>query len=47
MRTRAELERSRGRFLNYRDQCQSDDCIADAYRGRIREIRDIVDDGGR
>ena len=46
-RTRAELERSRGRFLGYRDRCPSDDCIADTYRGRIREIRDIVDDGMR
>ncbi|MEO8141579.1 MAG: hypothetical protein ABI617_02865 [Sphingomicrobium sp.] len=46
-RTRAELERSRGRFLSFRDQCPSDECIADTYRGRIREIRDIVDEGGR
>lgn len=46
-RTRAELERSRGRFLSFRDQCPSDDCIADTYRGRIREIRDIVEDGQR
>lgn len=46
-RTRAELERSRGRFLNFRDQCPSDDCIADTYRGRMREIRDIVEDSAR
>ncbi len=46
-RTRAELERSRNRFLSFRDQCPSDDCIADTYRGRMREIRDIVDEGGR
>ena len=46
-RTLEELERSRGRFLSFRDQCPSDDCIADTYRGRIREIRDIVDEGGR
>lgn len=46
-RTRAELERSRGRFLSFRDQCPSDECIADTYRGRIREIRDIVEEGGR
>ncbi len=45
--TRAELERSRGRFLSFRDQCPSNDCIADTYRGRMREIRDIVEDGGR
>jgi uncharacterized protein YecT (DUF1311 family) len=46
-RTREELERSRGRFLSFRDQCPSDDCIADTYRGRMREIRDIVDEGRR
>lgn len=46
-RTRVELERSRGRFLSFRDQCPSDDCIADTYRGRMREIRDIVEEGGR
>ncbi len=46
-RTRAELERSRNRFLSFRDQCPSNDCIADTYRGRMREIRDIVDEGGR
>jgi hypothetical protein len=42
---RALLDRTRGRFLAYRDRCQSDSCIADAYRGRIAEIRDIM--GGR
>jgi hypothetical protein len=36
------LERTRGRFLAYRERCGSDACIADAYRGRIREIRDIM-----
>ncbi len=46
-RTRAELERSRGRFLAFRDQCPSNDCIADTYRGRMREIRDILDEGMR
>ncbi len=46
-RTRTELERSRGRFLAFRDQCPSDDCIAETYRGRMREIRDIVDEGMR
>ena len=39
--TSALLRRSRDRFLSYRDQCPSNDCIADTYRGRIREIRDI------
>ena len=39
--TRAELQRSGGRFLGYRDQCPSSACIAQTYRGRMREIRDI------
>ena len=41
--TRAMLQRSRDRFLTYRDQCPSSACIAQTYRGRIREIRDIAD----
>ena len=40
--TRAQLQGSRDRFLGYRDQCPSNDCIADTYRGRMREIRDIT-----
>jgi uncharacterized protein YecT (DUF1311 family) len=40
---RALLERTRGRFLGFRDRCRTDACIADSYRGRITEIRDIVD----
>jgi uncharacterized protein YecT (DUF1311 family) len=40
---RALLERTRTRFLAFRDRCRNDACIADAYRGRITEIRDIVD----
>ena len=39
---RALLIRTRDRFLAYRDGCRSDDCIADAYRGRMSEIRDIM-----
>ncbi len=39
---RALLIRTRDRFLRFRDGCRSDDCIADAYRGRMREIRDIM-----
>ncbi len=39
---RALLQRTRGRFLSYRDSCRSDSCIADAYRGRMREIQDIM-----
>ena len=40
---RALLERTRNRFLGFRDRCRSDECVADAYRGRISEIRDIAD----
>lgn len=40
---RAELRRTRDRFLRYRDRCGSDACIAEAYEGRIREIRDIME----
>ena len=40
---RAQLQSTRDRFLAYRDRCGSDSCIADAYRGRITEIRDILD----
>ena len=39
---RALLQRTRTRFLAYRDSCRSDACIADAYRGRMREISDIM-----
>lgn len=39
-----DLLRSTGRrFLGYRDQCPSSACIAQTYRGRMREIRDIAD----
>jgi hypothetical protein len=36
------LRRTRDAFLRYRDQCPTDACIADAYRGRMREIQDIA-----
>jgi hypothetical protein len=39
---RALLQRTRSRFLSYRDSCRSDACIADSYRGRMREISDIM-----
>jgi len=39
---RGLLQSTRGRFLSYRDSCRTDSCIADAYRGRIREIQDIM-----
>jgi hypothetical protein len=40
--TRAALQSSGQRFLSYREQCGSNACVADAYRGRMREIRDIA-----
>lgn len=39
---RANLQRSRDAFLRYRDQCPDNSCIAETYRGRMREIRDIM-----
>jgi hypothetical protein len=41
-RTRRELRRSRDRFLAYRERCRSEACVADAYQGRMEEIRDIM-----
>ena len=41
-RQRDLLQQTRGRFLAYRDRCRTDSCIADAYRGRMREIADIM-----
>jgi hypothetical protein len=41
-RTRAQLRRTRDRFLAYRERCGSDACIAEAYEGRMAEIRDIA-----
>ena len=40
--TRRELRRTRDRFLAYRDRCGSDACVAEAYDGRMDEIRDIM-----
>jgi uncharacterized protein YecT (DUF1311 family) len=40
---RQALQSSRGRFLAYRDRCPNRQCIADAYLGRMREIRDIME----
>ncbi|MEO7364723.1 MAG: hypothetical protein ABIW03_00210 [Sphingomicrobium sp.] len=39
---RSALLNTRNRFLAYRDRCNSNDCIADSYRGRMEEIRDIM-----
>lgn len=36
------LRATRDSFLRYRDRCGTSACIADAYRGRMREIDDIV-----
>lgn len=36
------LVETRDRFLAFRDRCDSEACIATAYRGRMREIDDIV-----
>lgn len=39
---RALLQRTRDSFLSYRDRCGSNSCIAETYRGRMREISDII-----
>lgn len=36
------LQRTRGRFLSYRDRCATNECVADTYRSRMGEIRDIM-----
>ncbi len=41
---RVLLDRTRNSFLAFRNRCGNDQCIADAYRGRIREIGDIMAD---
>jgi hypothetical protein len=40
---RDALRQTAHRFYAYRDRCTDRQCIADAYAGRIREIRDIVE----
>ena len=40
---RALLQRTRDRFIAYRDRCPNRSCMADAYVGRMREIRDIME----
>jgi hypothetical protein len=39
----ALLRQTRDRFLAYRDRCPTHGCMAEAYAGRMREIRDIVE----
>ena len=36
------LLRTRAEFLEFRDNCRGDQCIANAYSGRMREIGDIM-----
>ena len=40
---KALLQRTRDRFLGYRDRCPESLCIGDAYVGRMKEIRDIME----
>jgi hypothetical protein len=37
------LRDTAGRFYAYRDRCPNTACIGDAYTGRMREIRDIIE----
>lgn len=39
---RGLLQRTRGRFLSYRDRCATDQCISQTYQSRMREIGDIM-----
>jgi len=41
-RQRRILERSRDRFLSFRNRCATNQCIAETYQSRIREIGDIM-----
>ena len=43
--TRITLRRTRDRFLAYRDRCGNEGCVAEAYDGRMDEIRDIMAEG--
>ena len=38
-----QLQTTRNRFLAYRDGCPDRTCMANAYLGRMREIRDIME----
>jgi hypothetical protein len=40
---RAVLRDTAHRFYAYRDRCPNNACIGDAYVGRMREIRDIME----
>jgi hypothetical protein len=41
------LERTRDRFLSYRNRCSNNACIANTYRSRMREITDIMNGNWR
>jgi len=41
-RQRADLRRTRDRFLAYRERCTDESCVAQAYTDRMNEIRDIA-----
>lgn len=41
-RQRRLLERTRNRFLSYRNRCATNQCIEETYQSRIREIGDIM-----
>jgi uncharacterized protein len=41
-RQRRTLERTRDRFLSFRNRCATNQCIAETYQSRIREIGDIM-----
>lgn len=43
-RARRRLLETRDRFVAYRDRCGGETCVADAYQGRMAEIRDIMAD---
>jgi len=38
----ALLRQTRDRFLGFRERCTNDACVANTYRGRMREIDDIM-----
>jgi hypothetical protein len=42
--TRAELSRTRNRFISWRDRCRDDACLESAYTDRMAEIREIMAD---
>ncbi len=41
---RTQLQRSRSRFLRFRDSCRNTACVAGSYRERMVEIDDIVNE---